>query len=147
MCCDHFTESAPLQPPSALATLTSPGRLRPFSRSMKCTFLVLGLGMLVGLVAPLPAKGQQPGARREAPVAIDAAAWVVADSTTGVVLGASNSNRKLPIGCMTKVATALVVLDWAAAKSADKPARATKRAAVAKTRSARSVKAAARKRA
>ncbi len=35
----------------------------------------------------------------------------------------------------------------AAAKSADKPARATKRAAVAKTRSARSVKAAARKRA
>lgn len=75
--------------------------------------------MLVGLVAPFPANAQVSGARREAAVAIDAAAWVIADSTTGVVLGSSNANRKLPIGSITKVATAMVVLDWAAAKSAD----------------------------
>jgi serine-type D-Ala-D-Ala carboxypeptidase (penicillin-binding protein 5/6) len=86
---------------------------------MKCTFLVLGLGMLVGWVAPVPVIAQSSGVRRDAAVAINAAAWVIADSTTGTVLGSSNATRKLQIGSITKVATAMVVLDWAAAKGAD----------------------------
>jgi serine-type D-Ala-D-Ala carboxypeptidase (penicillin-binding protein 5/6) len=86
---------------------------------MKCNFLVLGLGTLVGLVSSLPVSAQVSGVRREANVAIDAAAWVIADSTTGAVLGSSNATRKLQIGSITKVATAMVVMDWAEAKGVD----------------------------
>ena len=41
-----------------------------------------------------------------------AAAWVVADSSTGFILDSSNPAKKLQIGSLTKIATAMVVLDW-----------------------------------
>lgn len=49
----------------------------------------------------------------------DATAWVVTDSTTGFVLDSSNSGRKLQIGSLTKIATAMVVLDWIDAQHRD----------------------------
>ena len=45
--------------------------------------------------------------------AVDAAAYMIMDSTTGHVLDAKNANKKLQIGSLTKIATAMVVLDWA----------------------------------
>ncbi len=48
-----------------------------------------------------------------------AAAWVVADSTTGFILDSSNPAKKLQIGSLTKIATAMVVLDWADAEKRD----------------------------
>ena len=48
-----------------------------------------------------------------------AAAWVVADSATGFILDSSNPARKLQIGSLTKIATAMVVLDWAEAEKRD----------------------------
>ena len=52
-------------------------------------------------------------------MAIDAAAWVIADATTGTILDSSNAARRVQIGSITKVATAMVVMDWAEATSAD----------------------------
>jgi D-alanyl-D-alanine carboxypeptidase (penicillin-binding protein 5/6) len=49
----------------------------------------------------------------------DAAAYVVADSTTGYILESSNGQKKLPVASLTKVATAMVVLDWSTASNAD----------------------------
>ncbi len=48
-----------------------------------------------------------------------AAAWVVADSATGFVLDSSNPAKKLQIGSLTKIAMAMVVLDWAEAAHRD----------------------------
>ncbi len=48
-----------------------------------------------------------------------AAAWVIADTTTGVVLDSQNAKRELQIGSITKIATAMVVLDWAKAHGED----------------------------
>ncbi len=48
-----------------------------------------------------------------------AAAWVIADSTTGFVLDSQNANRQVQIGSITKIATAMVVLDWAKARGED----------------------------
>ena len=48
-----------------------------------------------------------------------AAAWVIADSTTGFVLDSSNAKRELQIGSITKIAMAMVVLDWAKARGED----------------------------
>jgi len=45
----------------------------------------------------------------------EASAYVIADSTTGFVLESSNGQKKLPIASLTKIATAMVVLDWSAA--------------------------------
>jgi D-alanyl-D-alanine carboxypeptidase len=84
---------------------------------MKRSVLVLALGLMIGGVAGIPAShAQAPGERR---VAIEAAAWVIADATSGAVLDSANANRRLQIGSITKVATAMVVLDWVAATSAD----------------------------
>ncbi len=47
------------------------------------------------------------------------AAYVVSDSTTGFILDQYNAQKKLQIGSLTKIATALVVLDWAATSNAD----------------------------
>lgn len=47
------------------------------------------------------------------------AAYVVSDSTTGFILDQYNAQKKLQIGSLTKIATAMVVLDWAASTSAD----------------------------
>jgi D-alanyl-D-alanine carboxypeptidase len=46
-------------------------------------------------------------------------AYVVADSTTGQVLDGSAQTKKLQMGSLTKIATAMVVYDWAAATNAD----------------------------
>ena len=48
-----------------------------------------------------------------------AAAWVVADSATGFILDSSNPAKKLQIGSLTKIAMAMVVLDWADAGQRD----------------------------
>lgn len=42
----------------------------------------------------------------------DAAAFAVADATTGYVLSSQKPQKKLQIASLTKIATALVVLDW-----------------------------------
>jgi D-alanyl-D-alanine carboxypeptidase (penicillin-binding protein 5/6) len=39
-------------------------------------------------------------------------AYLVMDATTGFVLQSSSPNRKLQVGSLTKIATAMVVLDW-----------------------------------
>jgi D-alanyl-D-alanine carboxypeptidase (penicillin-binding protein 5/6) len=49
----------------------------------------------------------------------EAAAFAVADSTTGFVLDQYKGDKKLPIGSLTKIATAMVVLDWSEASNAD----------------------------
>ena len=47
------------------------------------------------------------------------AAYAVADSTTGFILDQYNAQKKLQIGSLTKIATAMVVLDWAGTSNAD----------------------------
>ncbi len=49
----------------------------------------------------------------------EAAAWVIADNTTGFILESSNGQKKLPIASLTKIATAMVVLDWADSTKAE----------------------------
>lgn len=45
----------------------------------------------------------------------NAAAYAIVDSTTGYLLGGANTDKKLQVGSLTKIATAMVVLDWAEA--------------------------------
>lgn len=40
-------------------------------------------------------------------------AYMVADATTGYILDSSNAREKLQVGSLTKIATAMVVIDWA----------------------------------
>ena len=47
------------------------------------------------------------------------AAYVISDSTTGFILEQSAGAKKLQVASLTKIATAMVVLDWAAASKAD----------------------------
>ena len=47
------------------------------------------------------------------------AAYVISDSTTGFILEQSAAQKKLQVASLTKVATAMVVLDWATASKAD----------------------------
>jgi len=42
-----------------------------------------------------------------------AAAYAVADGISGHLLATENGNKRLPIASLTKIATAMVVLDWA----------------------------------
>ncbi|MDD5350947.1 MAG: serine hydrolase [Chthoniobacteraceae bacterium] len=42
----------------------------------------------------------------------DATAYAVADATTCHLLDSRNPNKKLPVASLTKIATAMVVLDW-----------------------------------
>lgn len=58
-----------------------------------------------------------------------AAAYVVMDSESGHVLSSANPEKRLQIGSLTKVATAMVVLDWARATNADLSQMATVSAA------------------
>lgn len=53
-----------------------------------------------------------------------AAAHVVMDATTGHVLDASNAGQKLQVASLTKVATAMLVLDWSDLKKVDLGQRA-----------------------
>ena len=59
--------------------------------------------------------------RAEAP----AAAYAITDNTTGFLLEGSNQRRKLQVGSLTKIATAMVVLDWADARHQDMTETAT----------------------
>jgi D-alanyl-D-alanine carboxypeptidase len=45
-------------------------------------------------------------------LAQEATAFAVVDSNTGYLLMGSNPNKKLPVGSLTNIATAMVVLDW-----------------------------------
>ena len=47
------------------------------------------------------------------------AAYAISDSTTGFILEESNGAKKLQIGSLTKIATAMVVLDWSASRGGD----------------------------
>jgi len=46
-------------------------------------------------------------------------AYAVVDDQSGVILDSHNAQKKLQIGSLTKVATAMVVLDWATGSNAD----------------------------
>jgi len=48
-----------------------------------------------------------------------AQAYVIVDSQTGYVVDQQESKQKRQVGSLTKVATAMVVLDWAESKSGD----------------------------
>ena len=75
------------------------------------------LALALFLFAPTPGKAQErPAASGGETAAIDATAWVIADATTGFVLDSFNAKRELQIGSITKIATTMVVLDWATAK-------------------------------
>lgn len=55
-----------------------------------------------------------------APTATRAAtAYVISDSTTGHILEESNGQQKLQVASLTKIATAMVVLDWQASTGAE----------------------------
>lgn len=62
----------------------------------------IGLALALAVLA-----STQPSSR-----AIDAAAYTIMDSTTGHVLAAQNADKKLQIGSLTNIATAMVVFDW-----------------------------------
>lgn len=49
----------------------------------------------------------------------DAAAFVISDSTTGFILDQFKGDKKLPVASLTKIATAMVVLDWSEASNSD----------------------------
>ena len=61
-----------------------------------------------------------PTARADEP-----AAYAIADATSGHVLASSNLEKKLQIGSLTKIATAMVVLDWIEAEKQDVGSLAT----------------------
>lgn len=61
------------------------------------------------------------GVKAQAP----AAAYIITDSTTGYMLEGVNTQKKLQIASLTKIATAMVVLDWAEARGADLSQMAT----------------------
>lgn len=54
-----------------------------------------------------------------ASAALGAQAYVIVDSQTGTVLDAREPTQKRQVGSLTKVATAIVVLDWAENRSSD----------------------------
>ena len=84
---------------------------------MKRPLIVLALlALAVIFAAPFPARAQIRAAAPEEEANLSAATWVIADSTTGVVLDSSNARREVQIGSITKIATAMVVLDWAKAQ-------------------------------
>ena len=73
------------------------------SSSLKLPCLALALAF----IAAIPAR------------AVDATAYMVIDSTTGHVLDTKSPNKKVQIGSLTKIATAMVVLDWAGLNKID----------------------------
>lgn len=60
-----------------------------------------------------------------AQTANDAAAWAIVDTTTGFVLESSKDRSKLQVGSLMKIATAMVAMDWAAAKGENLSQQAT----------------------
>ena len=61
-----------------------------------------------------------------APVrAVETAAYAITDNVTGFVLDSSGGTKKLQIGSLTKIATAMVMLDWAETTRTDLGQQAT----------------------
>ena len=54
-----------------------------------------------------------------------AQSYIVVDNQTGLILASKNPNEKLQVASLTKVATAMVVLDWAQLSKADLSQMAT----------------------
>jgi len=71
----------------------------------------MGLKLLAALLLVTTATLQPSGA--------ETAAYVIADNTTGMILDASGQTKKLQIGSLTKIATAMVVIDWSEATNND----------------------------
>lgn len=72
------------------------------------------LGLVIGVVCTiLPARAQEAGAH------------CVMDATTGYVLDEAHMHTRRQIGSLTKIATALVVLDWAKSTGTDLNQQAT----------------------
>jgi D-alanyl-D-alanine carboxypeptidase (penicillin-binding protein 5/6) len=51
--------------------------------------------------------------------AVETAAFAIADNTTGTILESSGGTKKLQVGSLTKIATAMVVFDWAESTKSD----------------------------
>lgn len=73
--------------------------------------LSLHVFSVLSLFAVAAASAQKP--------AITAQSYAIADATTGVLLESEDGSRKVQVASLTKVATAMVVLDWAELKSVD----------------------------
>jgi serine-type D-Ala-D-Ala carboxypeptidase (penicillin-binding protein 5/6) len=85
-------------------------------------YFAIGLfGLFSTLFAPSSAQAQVfgGGGERRGASGFDATAWVISDAASGVVLDSSNASKRLQVGSITKIATAMVVLDWAAARGED----------------------------
>jgi D-alanyl-D-alanine carboxypeptidase len=54
-----------------------------------------------------------------------AQSYIIVDNQTGLILASKNPNEKLQVASLTKVATAMVVLDWAQLSKADLSQMAT----------------------
>ena len=54
-----------------------------------------------------------------------AQSYIVVDNQTGLILASKNANEKLQVGSLTKIATAMVVFDWAQLNKADLSQTAT----------------------
>ncbi len=74
---------------------------------MVLTKFATAFAVLAALIFAVPARSQ------------DAAAYVISDNTTGFILDSLNGQKKRPIASLTKVATAMVVLDWSTASNAE----------------------------
>ena len=59
--------------------------------------------------------------------AAGAEAYLIADAQTGYILEEQESRKKLQVGSLTKVATAMVVLDWAEKRGRFEPVRRSRR--------------------
>lgn len=106
---------------------------------MKRSVFVLGLASLfAGWWLPATATAQL-SSRRASAASNDAAAWVIADATSGMILDGANVNRRLQIGSITKVATAIVVLDWVDSSGSDLSQLATVPATVSALSSPNSI--------
>ena len=81
--------------------------------SFAYTLLALGLAC----IAPSPSSAQfGASAAEEESATAGAGAWLIADTTSGFVLDSFNAKREVQIGSITKIATAIVVLDWVKAQ-------------------------------
>jgi len=88
--------------------------------------IFLGLfTFLAAFAVPSHVRAQFRAAAPEQEGNLSAGAWVIADSTTGFVLDSLNAKREVQIGSITKIATAMVVLDWAKAQGQDMSQLAT----------------------
>ena len=82
-------------------------RTLPFSTLLSIFALLAAV-----LIAPMPLHAQDGDG-------LAAGSWVIADSTSGFVLDSLNASRQVQIGSITKIAAAMVVLDWAKAHGED----------------------------